>query len=169
MPAMDAINRRLIVFGLVLGVAFGVVDLILTWAMPVADDDAAALLLFYGPMFFIWAVVSALAARRTGSWLAGVLTGGILAGVTFCTFSLMNMVRVNVFLSELTARDDWRDMVRRFNRSGYHSLRLFINWDYIKGMPLKIGVASIVGAVLGIIGGTIGRLTVSQSHVSSQG
>jgi hypothetical protein len=40
------------------------------------------------------------------------------------------------------------------------SLRLFVNLDYLKGAPLKIGVASAIGAVMGAIGGGLGRLTL---------
>lgn len=154
---MRVIDQRLLICGLLLGVAFGIIDLIMTWAAPLADDSGSALLRFYGPMFFVWIFASYLAARRTTSLLAGVATGCVLAFATFCTFSIMNMVRVNAFLPELTARDDWQDMMRRFNRSGSGSLRLIINWDYLKGTPLKIGVASLIGAVLGVVGGTIGR------------
>jgi hypothetical protein len=151
-------ERRLLIFGVGLGVAFGVVDLIGTWAAPLADDSGSALLLFYGPMFFVWALASYLAARRTRSLLAGIVTGCVLAFATFSAFYVMNMVRVNTFLTELTARDDWQNMMRKFHGSGFESLRLFINWDYLKGAPFKIGVASFIGAVMGAVGGTVGHL-----------
>jgi hypothetical protein len=38
-------------------------------------------------------------------------------------------VRVNLFLAELTARADWQNMMRRFDSSGFDSLRLFVNVD----------------------------------------
>jgi hypothetical protein len=49
-------------------------------------------------------------------------------------------------------------MMRRFRASEFDSLRLFVNLDYLKGAPFKIGVASVVGAVMGLVGGAIGRL-----------
>jgi hypothetical protein len=101
--------------------------------------------------------------------LAGVVTGGILACATFCAFWFMNMVRVNAFLPELTGRDDWKNMMRRFNDSGFGSLRLFVNWDYLKGAPLIIGVASVIGAIMGAVGGAIGRVTAKRTLVLSKG
>lgn len=50
----------------------------------------------------------------------------------------------------------------RPDQSGAGSLRLFINWDDLKGTPLKLVVASLIGTVMGTIGGTIGRLTINR-------
>jgi hypothetical protein len=51
----------------------------------------------------------------------------------------------------------------------FGSLRLFINLDYVKGAPLKLGVACAIGAVMGSIGGLIGvllhRRTISPETV----
>ena len=65
---------------------------------------------------------------------------------------------MNLFLAELTGRADWQNMMQRFRASEFDSLRLFVNLEYLKGAPFKIGVASVIGAVMGLIGGTIGRL-----------
>jgi hypothetical protein len=35
---------------------------------------------------------------------------------------------------------------------------LFVNVDYLTGAPFKVGVASVIGALVGLIGGTFGRL-----------
>ena len=88
----------------------------------------------------------------------GVTTGFVVAFGTFCIFFVLNLLRVNLFLADLTARADWQNMMRRFRASEFDSLRLFINLDYLKGAPFKVGVASVIGAVMGLIGGTIGRL-----------
>jgi hypothetical protein len=82
----------------------------------------------------------------------------VVAFGTFCLFYVLNLVRVNLFLGELTGRADWQNMVQRFRASGFDSLRLFINVDYLKGAPFKIGVASVIGAAMGLVGGTVGRL-----------
>jgi hypothetical protein len=68
-------------------------------------------------------------------------------------------VQVNLFLDELTGRADWRNLMMQFDASGYDSLRMFVNVVYIKGAPLKIGVASLIRAGMGLIGGALGRLT----------
>ena len=49
-------------------------------------------------------------------------------------------------------------MMQRFRASEFDSLRLFVNVDYLKGAPFKVGVACVIGAVMGLVGGTIGRL-----------
>jgi len=46
----------------------------------------------------------------------------------------------------------WQNLVRRFHASGSGSLRAFANYDYFKVTPLKIGVASAIGAGSGLIG-----------------
>ena len=54
-------------------------------------------------------------------------------------------------------------MDNRFNDSGFASLRAFVNYDYAKGTPLKIVVASMVGASVGLVGGlsaVVGRQLV---------
>jgi hypothetical protein len=77
---------------------------------------------------------------------------------TFCVYNLLVILRVNLFLEELTRRSDWEDLTARFQTSGYQSLRTFVNVENVKGAPLKIGVASCIGAVTGLAGGVVGRL-----------
>ena len=147
-----------LLLGLLIGLVFGAANLVFTWLYPLADDSAGALLRFYGPMFFLWALVAARAARRSGRVLSGVTTGAVVAFATFCVFDVLVLLRVNVFLNELTGRADWQNMMRRFRASDFDSLRAFVNLEYLKGAPLKIGVASAVGAVMGAIGGFLGQL-----------
>jgi hypothetical protein len=149
---------RPLLLGFVLGLIFGIVDLLFTWVEPLSDDSIPALLRFYGPMFFSWGFVSFRSVQRSGRLSTGITTGFVVAFGTFCIFYVLNLVRVNLFLAELTGRADWQNMMQRFRASDSDSLRSFINVDYVKGAPLKIGVASVIGAVMGLVGGTIGRL-----------
>jgi hypothetical protein len=148
---------RPLLLGFFLGLVFGIVDLLSTWFQPLSDDSIPVLLRFYGPMFFLWAFVSFRSVRRSGRLWTGVTTGFVVAFGTFCIFYVLNLLRVNLFLAEMTGRADWQNMMQRFRASGFDSLRLFINVDYLKGAPFKVGVASVIGAVMGLIGGTIGR------------
>jgi len=147
-----------ILLGFIVGLVFGSVNLIFTWLYPLADDTPAALLRFYGPMFFVWALGSFRAARRSGRLLSGVTTGMIVAFATFMSFDLLILLRVNLFLNELTGRADWQGMMLRFKASDVDDLRLFVNLDYIKGVPLKLGVSCAIGVVMGGIGGLLGHL-----------
>lgn len=145
--------------GLIVGLVFGSVNLLVTWLDPVADDTPAALLRFYGPMFFVWALASFRASRRSGRLLPGVVTGAIVAFATFVVFDLLILLRVNLFLDELTGRADWQNMMMRFRASDADSLRLFVNLDYVKGAPLKLAVSCAIGVVMGAMGGFLGQLT----------
>ena len=151
-------NRQALLVGLVVGLVFGFVNLVFTWLYPLADDTPGALLLFYGPMFFVWALASFRAARRTGRLLSGVTTGLTIAFATFCAYDLLILVRVNLFLNELTGRADWQNMMMRFRASDIDSLRLFVNVNYVTGAPLKLGVSCAIGAAMGTIGGVLGQL-----------
>lgn len=154
--------RRLVetplLLGMLIGLVFGAVNLLLTWLYPVADDSVAALLRFYGPMFFLWAFASFRAARNDGRLSTGITTGLLVAFATFCVYDLLVQLRVNLFLNELTARADWQELMRRYRASEFGSLRVFVNLDYLEGAPLKIGVASAIGAFMGMIGGSVGWL-----------
>ena len=125
-------TKRTLLLGLIVGLAFGSVNLLFTWLYPLADDTPMALLRFYGPMFFVWALASFRAARRSGRLLSGVTTGMIVAFATFMSFDLFILLRVNLFLNELTGRADWQSMMLRFRGSDVDNLRLFVNLDYVK-------------------------------------
>jgi hypothetical protein len=159
-------SNQALFLGLIVGLVFGSVNLLFTWLYPLADDTPGALLRFYGPLFFIWALASFRTARRTGRLLSGVATGLTIAFATFCAFDLLILVRVNLFLDELTGRADWQNMKMRFRASDIGSIRLFVNLDYIKGAPLKLGVSCAIGVVMGGIGGFLGQLTQGVSPVS---
>jgi hypothetical protein len=147
-----------LVQGLFIGLAFGVVNLLFTWISPRADDTAGAVLRFYGPMFFLWAFCAYSAARRTGRLLSGAAAGAVVAFWTFCVFEVFALLRVNLFLRELTGRADWQNMMLRFRASEFESLRVWVNLDYLKGAPLKLGVAALIGTMMGTVGGSLGHL-----------
>jgi hypothetical protein len=155
--------------GFVLGVVFGAINLVLSWFRPLSDDSVGALLRFYGPMFFAWGFVAFRAARLSGQWWHGVAAGAIVAFGTFCVFDVLNLARVNVFLADLTGRADWQSMMERFKVSGSDSLRVFVTVEYLKDAPLKIGVASTIGAIVGAIGGAIGCVRFSRVEAISYG
>ena len=151
-------RKTRLLLGLSIGLIFGAVNLVFSWLFPLGDDTIGALLRFYGPMFFVWGIASFRAARRDGRLLSGVTTGLVVAFATFCMFDLLNLLRVNLFLDELTSRADWQALMARFRASGYHNLRTFVTLNYIEDAPFKIGAASVIGAVMGAIGGSLGRL-----------
>jgi hypothetical protein len=62
----SALVNNPLLLGLMVGLAFGAVNLVVTWMYPVADDTPGALLMFYGPMFLLWALAAFRATRRSG-------------------------------------------------------------------------------------------------------
>ena len=151
-------GRKPLVVGAVLGLIFGAWNLVTTWLQPLSDDTPAALLRFYGPLLVVWAVLGFLAARRTGRLSSGASASTAVAFAAASVFVAFNFFRINLFLSELTGRSDWQNLVGRFDTSGFNSLRLFVNLDFLKGTPLVIGVLTALGAVLGTAAGTLGQL-----------
>jgi hypothetical protein len=157
-------RRQLLFHGLIAGFAFGCADLMLTWLNPIEDDTPLVLLRFYGPMFLFWSVVGFNATRSTGQLRSGVAAGVLVAFGTFGVFIVLNFVRVNLFLNELTSRADWQSMMIRFRAAGAEDLRLFINIDYLRGTPFKIAAATGFGAAFGVVGGTLGWLTRGRAN-----
>ena len=67
--------------------------------------------------------------------------------------TIVVIVRVNLSLALMTERPDWQNLIARFNASGFENLRTYVNYEYLKGAPFKIFVASTIGAAFGFIGG----------------
>ena len=164
---MAVVLRTSLVAGLLLGLLFGAANLAVTWMSPLNDDDAGALLVFYGPMFLSWLILSYRAARRSGRLLGGVVAGVVVAFTTFCVYDGLVLVRVNVFLHELTGRADWQNLMARFRDGGSESLRTFVNLDYLKGLPFKTVVASAIGGILGLIGGSLSWLNTGSATAAA--
>ena len=155
-------SKRSLVLGLIVGLVFGSANLVFTWLYPFADDTVAALLRFYGPMFFVWAFASYRATRRSGRMSTGVITGLTVAFGTFIAFDVSMFLRVNLFLHELTGRADWQNLMMRFRASGFDSLRLFVNLHYAEAIVPKLGVSCAIGAVMGGLGGVLGFLSAAE-------
>jgi hypothetical protein len=147
---------KAVALGLAVGIVFGVWDLVFTHLAPLAEDTPAALLTFYGPMFAIWCIAGFFGYRRTGKMLDAVKSAATVAFVTFVVFDLAVILRVNLYLDVLKQRSDWSNMVLNFESSGFKSFRTYANYVYVKGSPFKIFAASLIGAVMGLIGGLFG-------------
>ena len=153
-----------VMLGAAVGTVFGVVNLIVTFLYPLLDDSPLSLLGFYGPMFLIWGLAGYAAYRRTGRLLRSLTVGGTVAFATFAIFLLTVLLRLNLFLDVISQRDDWRNLLVRYQASGFDSLRTYANYEYLTGAPFKVLVASTIGAVVGLIGGLVGRLARGESR-----
>lgn len=157
-------SRSSVLLGVAVGAAFGLWNLVATQLDPLAEDSPAALLLFYGPMFAIWSAAGFVASRRSGRLLDGIKAGAIVAAATFVVFDLLVFVRVNLFLETISRRADWQNLLLRYQNSGFESFRAYANYEYITGAPFKALVSSIIGAVMGCVGGLFGVLARRQAR-----
>ena len=107
-------------------------------------------------MFTTWGLAGFRASRRTGRLLDGVTVGAAVALITFVVFTLVVIVRVNLLLDTMTRRPDWQNLMARFQASGFESLSVYVNYEYLTGAPFKLLVASMIGAGCGLIGGLFG-------------
>ena len=142
--------------GVLIGIVFGVWNLLSSLLDPLADDTIPALLIFYGPMFTAWGATGFFASRRTGRVVDGIKAAVVVALVTGIVFDVILFVRVNLFLHTLTDRPDWQNLMAQFRASGSDNLRRFINYHYLTQAPIKILVGMTIGAVTGVIGGLLG-------------
>lgn len=156
LPAGAAFSRLLrdpALFGLGIGVVFGLWNLCYSIVSPLAEDTALALLSFYGPMFLMWGAAGFAAFASSHRLRRAIRHGSIVALVTFAVFTLFVAVRDNLLLDQLTARADWQNLMTRFRASTFTSLRLYVNYVGIAGAPLKLLVATGIGAAMGLLGG----------------
>ena len=70
-----------------------------------------------------------------------------------------SIVRVNVFLDEIQHRDDWVNLVARYEASGLQSLRSYANWEYVRGIPFGLALGALVGGLCGTVAGVINGIS----------
>ena len=149
--------------GLLLGIAFGLWNLISTQVDPYAEDTIPALLAFYGPMFAVWGLAGFRASRRSGRTTDAIVVGAMLALITFTVFVIARLITVNLSLDLTSQRLDWQNLMARFRASGFTSLRAYANYEYVAEAPFKLFVASLIGAAMGLVGGLCGRVSRSSA------
>jgi hypothetical protein len=152
--------------GLAFGSMLGVWNLIDTAYEPLADDSAGTMLVFAAVLLAVWALVAFLAGHRRRSFRDAVVAGVLVGAATLVMFNLANYIRVNVFLDTIQHREDWRNLMARYRESDFHSLRAYVNYDYVWGTFVVTSLGAAAGCVSGVIGGAISALTRSSSSPS---
>jgi hypothetical protein len=153
-----------VTLGTMVGIGFGTWNLIYTQLAPLAEDTPLALTIFYGPMFGIWGVAACSVFRRTGEIREAVKVGATVGCVTFLIFDAAVLLRANLFLDAVAQRSDWQGLIMDYERSGWSSFRLYVNYVYVTGIPTTILLATIVGATVGLIGGLAGTVGRQRAH-----
>jgi signal transduction histidine kinase len=145
-------------WGLVIGVVLGALQLADTAFEPLSDDTAGAMMRILATMLVLWTLAS-IAAGRPSRRFRDALVAGALAGVaTMAVINLTAILRVNIFLDEIRYRDDWINLVARFEASGSRSLREYANWEYVRATPMVLGLGAVAGGLCGAVAGVVNRM-----------
>ena len=144
------------VVGGAFGAALGVMNLVDTAREPLADDDATTILAWVALVLVLWSVATVAVTWRTRRASDAIRVGAILGIAALAVFQLAAIVRVNVFLDTIQHRDDWRNLLSRYDQSGVHSLRTYANYEYAVMMtPILLAVGAIAGSISGAMGAVI--------------
>jgi hypothetical protein len=150
--------RAPIAIGGVLGLILGAWILVDTIRNPLADDDAASMLIGLSSLMAVWMVAATATAWRTRR-VVHALTAGVLVGAaTMFVLHVAAITRVVVFVDTIQTRDDWRNLVGRYHASGFSTLRGYAVYEYVRQTPIIVAIGAVGGAVCGTFGGAIARL-----------
>jgi hypothetical protein len=83
------------------------------------------------------------------------MVGAVLGAATMLVFDAAAIVRVNMFLDAIRHREDWQNLVARYQQSGFRSLRAYANYEYVTHAPVGIALGAIAGAISGGLGGLV--------------
>jgi hypothetical protein len=145
-------------WGLLIGVALGSLQLFSTATAPLADDDGGSMLIALAVILFLWTLASMAAGVPGRSFKHSIFAGALAGLATMTVFDLTSILRVNIFLDQIRHRDDWINLVARFEASGFRSLRVYANWEYLRGTPVILLLGSIAGGFCGAVAGLISQV-----------
>jgi hypothetical protein len=144
-----------VAWGLAIGLAVGSAQLLDTAIQPLADDSAGSMIGVVSALMFLWIVASAAAGRRSDRFRDTVAAGLLVGLATMAIVQLAALVRVNVFLEQIRFREDWVNLVSRFHASGFQSLRVYANYEYVRQSPILLALGAVAGGFCGVVAGAI--------------
>jgi hypothetical protein len=146
-------------WGVLIGVALGTWQLVDTAAEPLAEDTSGAMLGIVGTLLVSWTLASRAAALPSRRFTHALIAGIIAGLATMAVIDLTSILRVNLFLDQIRHRDDWTNLMARFEESGVQSLRVYANWEYVRGTPIVLALGAAAGGVCGAVAGVINQLS----------
>jgi len=60
----------------------------------------------------------------------------------------------------------WRNLLARFDASGFHSLRTYATYEYMRMTPIVLGLGAFGRAISGALGGAVSGATRTSSSPS---
>jgi hypothetical protein len=145
-------------WGLLIGAVLGSLQLLNTATAPLADDDGASMVLALAVILVLWMLASMSARVRVRSFKHSVIAGALAGLATMMVFDITSILRVNIFLDQIRHRDDWINLVARFEASGFRSLRVYANWEYLRGTPVILMLGAAAGGFCGAVAGAISQI-----------
>jgi hypothetical protein len=157
--AADPALRRGVLAGLVIAAVIAVVAFFTVVVFPHGPNESDSdpeylvqILAAYVLLGGLLAGTGAYARRRSPSPWAGV-KGGAAAGLVIAlSVVVIYLVINNVFFDVVSQQHDKRVA---FARSGWTSMRAFVNWQLLAGVPTVVPMATVVGGMLGGLGGVL--------------
>jgi hypothetical protein len=150
--------RFVVTLGILFGLVFGAVNIVVSLLNPVIEDTPLTLLGFYGPMFAAWGFTGYRAFHRTRQLRHAAAAGALVALISFTVLTVVVVARMNLSLDTIVERPDWRNMVATYPQSGFDSFRAYANYVYLTGAPFKLLVASMIGLASGSMGGVVAAM-----------
>jgi hypothetical protein len=153
--------RRGFVDGLVIAVVLATLLVLGNVVFPAgpneSDDDPEYLVQLAAAYLIVTALLIAIGARgrrRSDRPWAGAKAGGV-AGLVMILVVLVTIIVVdNAFFSIVSQQHDKR---MAFAASGWSSMRAFVNFQILTGALVMTPVATVVGGLLGSLGGAVFR------------
>ena len=143
-------------WGVLLGMALGTLNLVSALVAPLAEDDSPGVLALAAVVLGSWIVIGFVAARRRRDISDSVRAGVIAAVLTTGIFSAANLLRKVLFLDVIRHRSDWQGLLLRFEASGSPDLKSFVVTEHLHGLIGGLLFSILIGAVCGAIGGAVG-------------
>jgi hypothetical protein len=152
-----------VVWGVSIGLAAGILQLVDTALEPLAEDSPGAMLAIIGALMLLWILTGVAAGRRSRRFQDAVIAGVLVGVATMAVLHTVAIIRVNVFLEQIRHREDWTNLISRFSASGFQSLRVYANYEYFRQSWLLPALGASVGGLCGTVAGAINSMARTPS------
>jgi hypothetical protein len=158
--------RRAAYEGLAVAALVAVVNLLSNVVFPTSVDDGSGpwgeigVVVAYLGVFVLVAAIGARGTRRSTTGHAGVKAGATAGFVIATMFIVTWFVIDNLFFGTISQQPE---KVLAFATSGQSSMRTFLNLNLVRGVGFFVPEITIVGALLGYLGGRLTRRTPAPS------
>ncbi len=158
----DPALRRGCYDGLIIAAVMAVVVVLTVVVFPAGPDESdsdpeyvAQLLAGYALLAILFVTIGIRGAGRAGSALGG-LRAGAAAGLVIAFLAILDFLVVNNLFFGIVSKQ--HDKVVTFQASGWTSMRDYINVQLLTGAAFAIPAGTVIGALLGYLGGAVRTL-----------